>query len=100
MNDEVKVTIIGVPREERTELKRACLYAETSVSAEIRKRLPQITREIEGQALTYDELSALVLSLIGTLNMSLGGMTEQARAAYKELGPELRAFRHQISDKN
>ena len=97
MGDDVKVTVIGVPREHRKALKRACLNAETSVSSEVRQRLPQIIREIEGRALSYEELVSLLMSVIGVLNMALSGMDEQAREAFRELDIELRRFRHQIN---
>ena len=98
MDDEVKVTIIGVPYEHRKALKLACLNADTSVSGEIRDRLPQIVREIEGRALSYEELASLLMAVIGVLNMALSGMEPQARAALQELNSDLTRFRHQIKD--
>lgn len=98
MGDEVKVTIIGVPREHRQALKQACFFAETSISSEVRSRLPQIIREIEGRALSYEELASLLMAVIGVLNMALSGMDTQAHAALQELEVDMRRFRHQIND--
>jgi len=94
--DEVKVTIIGVPREQRLALKQACLLAETSISAELRKRLPVIIKEIQGKALTYTELTELMMSMIGIVNLALDGRGAQARDAMQQIRTELSQFRLQI----
>jgi len=95
----VKITVVGVDRQQRKDLKRACLDAETSISHEIRKRLPRLIREIEGSALSYEELSDLLTALVGVLNMSLSGMDQQARAAMRELEPKLNRFRLQLQER-
>jgi len=96
MSDEVKVTIIGVPREQRLALKRACLMAETSISAELRRRLPLVIAQIEGRALGYNELVELLLAMMGITNLALSGRDAEARAARDEITTDLRRFRHQV----
>lgn len=95
--DSVKVTIIGVPRADRQRLKVACLRADTSISAELRARLPRIIDEIEGEALTYGQLVRLLMSMIGVVNLALAERAYEAQRAMDEIGPELRRFRAQIS---
>lgn len=96
MSDEVKVTVIGVPREQRVALKQACLLSETSISAELRRRLPLIIAQIEGRALSYSTLTELLLAMMGIVNLALSGREQQARAAREEIAPDLRQFRHQV----
>lgn len=94
--DDVKVTIIGVPRELRQELKVACMYSDTSISAELRRRLPRIAREIQGEILAYDEVTDLLLAMMGIVNLCLQGREHEARTARQELTPDLNRFRQQI----
>jgi hypothetical protein len=96
MSDEVKVTVIGVPREQRMALKQACLLSETSISAELRRRLPLVIAQIEGRALGYNELVELLLAMMGIVNLALSGRDKQARAAREEISTDLRRFRHQV----
>jgi len=96
MSDDVKVTIIGVPREQRLALKKACLLAGTSISAEMRSRLPLVIAQIEGRAIGYNELVELLLTMMGIVNLALDGRDEQARAARDEISVTLRRFRRQV----
>lgn len=96
--DTVKVTIIGVSRQERQNLKVACLRAGTSISAEMRARLPRIIDEIEGRVMSYDALKSLLMGVTGVLNLALAGRDAQARAALDELNGELQRFKHQLHD--
>ena len=94
--DDVKVTIIGVERSMRQALKVACLQQGTSLSAELRDRLPHILDEIRGQSLTYNQLVRLLMGMIGVTNLALAGRDPEAHAAMNELSQDLAQFRRQI----
>lgn len=95
--DGVKVTILNVDPDTRLALKRACLMADTSMSAELRDRLQLVVAQIEGRAMAYNELADLLMAVIGVVNMALSGMDAQARQALAELNPRLQRFRHQMA---
>lgn len=96
MSDEVKVTILGVPRETRQALKVACVNRGTNVSEELRKRLPRIISEINQDVMTYEEISDLLLSIVGVANLALAQRGPDAKSAMREINGDLRRFLRQV----